>query len=65
MTLPPKALQALVSIRAELLSKDPVESVIITPKPVVKEPKRFMRHAKRGGAFQTMCRNRDWASPIY
>jgi hypothetical protein len=65
MTLPPKALQALVSIRAELLSKDPAESVIITPKSTVKEPKRVMRHAKRASAFQKMCRNRDWASPIY
>ena len=24
-----------------------------------------MRHAKSGGAFQTMCRRKDWASPVF
>jgi hypothetical protein len=75
--LPPKALQALVDIKATLLSNiaknDPPESVIITVSPRRNEgtststsTSTRMRHARSSnGSFQRMCRRKDWASPVY
>jgi hypothetical protein len=69
MQLPPKALNVLANIKAELLSRQeltPLESapsVIITLSRPKTEPKVtvFMRHARnRGQAFQRMCRNREF-----
>ena len=60
MTLPPKALNALVRIRAELLSKPQEQSVIITLEPEPEPVKRVMRHARRPNAFQRMCQRREY-----
>lgn len=72
MTLPPKALSALVDLKKELLSKiDPPESVIITPKSSTSTRKKggtsttFMRHAKKSNGFQRSCQRHDWSSPVY
>ncbi len=64
MTLPPKAINVLADIKANLLSSD----VIITPEepklpPIQpkKEPKRYMRHARvHGWAFQRMCQRGEY-----
>jgi hypothetical protein len=62
VTLPPKAINVLVNLKAELLSKQAPESVIITPK---RESKVVMRHARRPNAWQRSCQRRDFFSPIY
>lgn len=71
VTLPPKAVNALVSFKEKLMA----QSVIITPEPVElppislpkrKEPRRFMRHAReRSGPFQRACRRREWFAPVH
>ena len=67
--MPPKAIQALLLIKSELLSRKQQESVTVTPEPprkAQKESKVRMRHARSsGGAFQRMCRRKDWAAPVY
>lgn len=67
MQLPPKVLNALINIRAELLQKPEPESVIITLQTPAKEPKPtvFMRHARRPNAWQRSCQRKDWSSPVY
>jgi hypothetical protein len=68
MQLPPKALNVLANIKAELLSKqeltplESVPSVIITLSRPKTEPKVtvFMRHARRPNAFQKMCQRREF-----
>jgi hypothetical protein len=68
MELPPKALNVLANIKAELLSKqeltplESVPSVIITLSRPKTEPKVtvFMRHARRPNAFQRMCQKGDY-----
>jgi hypothetical protein len=72
MELPPKALNVLANIKAELLSRQeltPLESVegdgrsvIITLSRPKTEPKVtvFMRHARRPNAFQKMCQRREF-----
>ena len=78
MGLPPKAIFALNSIKSSLIQqlaststqKEVPQTVIVT---VLEPPKRQkevkstvrMRHAKSGGAFQEMCRRKDWASPVF
>ncbi len=73
MTLPPKALNVLADIKANLLSSD----VIITPeepklppilpkKPRVEWSSQCMRHAReRHGAFQRACRRKEFHAPVY
>ena len=78
MGLPPKAIFALNSIKSSLIHQlaststqiEAPQSVIITLSEPPKRQKEVkstvrMRHAKSGGAFQTMCRRKDWASPVF
>lgn len=60
MTLPPKVINALVRIKAELLSRPQEESVIITHDPLMEQSKQVMRHARRPSAFQKMCHRREF-----
>lgn len=77
--LPTKCINALLSIKANLEASTSTaeegtsttsQSVTVTlsdPPKMKKEPvsRVHMRHARSGGAFQTMCRRKDWASPVY
>lgn len=65
MTLPPRALQVLATIKKELLSVEaPLIEEEAKPKKQ-KEPRRVMRHARPPNAFQRSCQRRDFSSPIY
>jgi hypothetical protein len=72
MNLPPRALQALVDLKQELLSKsevtEPQDSKDISPDhtaplredPERRTPERTMRHARlRAVKFQRICQNRQ------
>jgi hypothetical protein len=56
MTLPPKALNVLINLKAQLLDREPEQSVIITPEP---KRKLWMRRAPRPNAFQRMCQRKN------
>ena len=70
MNLPPKALTVLISIRAELLSKDSVAEEVVVPIAPIKYRKTAMKSSSkasysRRNAFQRMCQRHDFASPVY
>lgn len=80
MNLPPKALNVLASIKERIIvatTPEPNEpsskgdgtqqgAAVMENSAEVRVPSRFMRHAREhGGAFQRMCRRKDWASPVY
>jgi hypothetical protein len=66
VTLPPKALQALVDLKAQLLSHEakPIEEIKVElpePKKREKKPTTFMRHARlRGESWQRYKRQGGW-----
>jgi hypothetical protein len=71
MTLPPKVLQVLATIRAELLSA-PLAMPSEPQPPAEKakaEPKRITARArnarKSNSVFQRACRRREWWTPVH
>jgi len=68
MQLSPRALQALIDIRQDLLSREPVRE---DPPPVLapkeeNRPRTFVgRKAKRSNAFQRACQRHTFWSPVY
>jgi hypothetical protein len=67
MTLPPKAISALVDIKKELLSSAECElgESVEAPKSQAIRPSRKKLRSQRVNGFQRMCQRRDWASPVY
>lgn len=71
MTLPPKAIFALATIRAELLAKNEEQNDsregADPPKQERKERREITARPRRTGrnaVFQRACRRRDWWTPI-
>jgi hypothetical protein len=71
MTLPPKVLQVLATIRAELLSAPEAAPAMAEEPParLKPEPKRITARAKNArksnSVFQRACRRREWWTPVH
>jgi hypothetical protein len=63
MTLPPRALQALVDIKKELLARD--EPKIILKVQEISYNTFRQAHAKPPNAFQRACQRHEFYTPVY
>ena len=61
MNLPPHAIEALIDIKKELLSREAPAPEPEKPKEEAHQPAQVMRHAKtKAGGWQRYCQRGSW-----